>query len=295
MIIFNTKGELSTYLNGFNSKSAIVGFVPTMGALHPGHISLIEIAKNQCDLVVCSIFVNPTQFNDMSDLDKYPRTLEADIHLLESAKCDVLFAPEISEIYTNEELLMKKNHIEDTSWMDGHKVDFDLLDKVMEGALRPGHYNGVAQVVSKLFKIVKPMKAYFGQKDFQQYTIIRSMVKQMEMPIEIISCPIIREADGLAMSSRNIRITSEERKSIPVINNTLQLVKAMSTLFPIAELKGIVENTVPEKNFIELEYFEIVDAETLQPITDLQATTSAVACIAVKLSKVRLIDNIVLK
>ncbi len=294
MIIFNSAQKLKNHLNGIRSQGKTIGFAPTMGALHKGHISLISTAKAQCDVVVCSIFVNPTQFNDLSDLDKYPRTLEADIVLLESANCDILFAPEISEIYSEQEINAKKNNVEDKTWMVGKTVDFGLLDKVMEGALRPGHFNGVAQVVSKLFRIVEPNKSFFGQKDFQQLTIIKSMVRQLEMPIEIVACPIVRESDGLAMSSRNTRLTKDDRKRVPFIFKTLSYIVDTYKDSTINELLEEVELEFSIDDFMKLEYLEIVDAETLQPIDDLETATSAVACIAVKLSNVRLIDNIIL-
>jgi pantoate--beta-alanine ligase len=180
-----------------------------MGALHKGHISLINKAKLECTTVIASIFVNPTQFNDPSDLKNYPRTFEADCIMLEKAGCNAIFAPEIAEMYSEKELELKKLKIEDKTWSNGKSVDFGALEIVMEGAHRPGHFNGVAQIVSKLFRIIEPDKAYFGQKDFQQLAIIRSMIEQLSMPVEIISCPIIREPNGLAMSSRNERLTPE--------------------------------------------------------------------------------------
>lgn len=265
-----------------------------MGALHQGHISLINTAKDQGDIVVCSIFVNPTQFNDLSDLQNYPRTFEADCKLLEAAGCDIVFMPEVSEIYSLKELELKKQQVEDNSWTEGKKVDFGLLAKVMEGEHRPGHFNGVAQVVSKLLRIVKPDKAYFGQKDFQQLAIIRSMVKQLEMPVEIIACPIIREMNGLAMSSRNERLTAEERECASLISQTLFKIKELLATKTVAELKSFVETQVKTEPRIQLEYFEISDAVSLQPITDYKQAKSAVACVALKLGKVRLIDNIVL-
>ncbi len=294
MIIFNSAEKLKNHLNELRSQGNTIGFAPTMGALHQGHISLIAIAKAQCDVVVCSIFVNPTQFNDLKDLDKYPRTLEADTALLESANCDILFAPEINEIYSAEELLLKQENKEDKSWMQGKNVDFGMMDKVMEGALRPGHFNGVAQVVSKLFRIVNPHKAFFGQKDFQQLSIIRSMVNQLELPIEIVACPIVRETDGLAMSSRNIRITPEEREMVPYIYKTLVAVSAIYLYSNIINIKKLVAGAFEETGIFELEYFELVDADTLQPIEDFKSAKSVVACVAVKLKNVRLIDNIVL-
>lgn len=294
MIIFNSAQQLKIYLNSARDQHYSVGFVPTMGALHRGHISLINIAKIQSDLVVCSIFVNPTQFNDLSDLQNYPRNFEADCKLLETAHCDILFTPEVSELYTFEELELKKEKIEDKSWTEGTTVDFGPLVEVMEGAHRPGHFNGVAQVVSKLFRIVEPDKAFFGQKDFQQLAVIRKMVKQLNMPTEIFACPIVREKNGLAMSSRNERLSAEDRDIASIISKTLFEVKELQTIKTIAELKSFAETKLKTDPKIELEYFEISDAESLQPITDYKQAQSAVACVALKLGNVRLIDNVVL-
>lgn len=295
MIIINSIEQLKERLNHFRNQKKIIGFVPTMGALHPGHLSLIENAMEKCDVVVCSIFVNPTQFNDLNDLDKYPRTMEKDAQMLQKAGCDVLFAPEISEIYTRQELELKRSKIEDKNWAEGKHIDFGVLDKVMEGAQRPGHFNGVAQIVSKLFRIVEPQKAYFGQKDFQQLAIIRCMVKQLGMPIEVSACPIIREPNGLAMSSRNERLTKEERNRAGLIFKTLSQVNELKNDKSISELKNFVSGQIKTEPVMKLEYFEIADAETLQSITDLRQAKSAVACIALKIGEVRLIDNIILK
>jgi pantoate--beta-alanine ligase len=294
MIILNSIKEIKNYLNEVKGQQKKIGFVPTMGALHQGHISLINMAKTQCDLVVCSIFVNPTQFNDLSDLKNYPRTIEADCKLLDGAGCDVVFVPEVLEMYTSEELELKKQGVEDKSWTHGKKLDFGALVEVMEGAHRPGHFNGVAQVVSKLFRIVEPNKSYFGQKDFQQLAVIRSMVRQLEMPIEIIGCPILREYNGLAMSSRNERLTKDERNKASIISKTLVQVKELQTTKTISELKAFAEAQIKTEPLIQLEYFEISDANTLQPITESKQSSTAVACIALKLGAVRLIDNIIL-
>ena len=301
MIIFYSIQQLKNHLNSIRNQNKIVGFIPTMGALHAGHISLINNAKADCDVVVCSIFVNPTQFNDLSDLEKYPRTLESDCKMLEIAGCDVVFAPEIKEMYTFQELELKKQKVEDKSWTEGKKVDFGQLDRVMEGAHRSGHFNGVAQVVSKLFRIVEPNKAYFGQKDFQQLAIIRSMVKQLAMSIEVIGCAIVRENDGLAMSSRNVRLSSEQRKVAPLISKTLFKVKELQAAQTISQLKTYAEAQINAEPLMQLEYFEISDAETLQPITEFSQAKSAVACIALnmlseqsELGTVRLIDNVIL-
>lgn len=294
MIVLHSASEINKLLNSLRNKQKTIGFVPTMGALHKGHISLINKAKNDCNVVVASIFVNPTQFNDLSDLNNYPRTFEADCQMLELAGCDILFAPEVAEMYTAEELERKKLHMEDKGWTKGKTVDFGLLEKVMEGAHRPGHFNGVAQVVSKLFRIVEPDKAYFGQKDFQQLAIIQSMVKQLAMPIEIIACPIMREPNGLAMSSRNERLSPEHRKIATLISKTLFKVKELQTSKTVDELKALAIQQIKSDPRFELEYFEIADTETLQPINSLNPTQHPAAFIAVKLGSVRLIDNIVL-
>ncbi|MFY9311605.1 MAG: pantoate--beta-alanine ligase [Bacteroidia bacterium] len=296
MIIFNSIFRLKEHLADIRKKSPSggIGFVPTMGALHQGHISLIKAAKEQCGVVVSSIFVNPTQFNDLNDLKNYPRTIEADCKMLEAAGCDVVFIPEISEMYTEQELELKRQGIEDKSWTEGKTVDFGVIGSVMEGAHRPGHFNGVAQVVSKLFRIVEPDKAFFGQKDFQQLAIIRSMVKQLEMNIDIVSCPIVREPNGLAMSSRNERLTPLERDRASIISQTLFKVKELQSQKSIPELKAFAEAQIRTEPLIELEYFEISNSATLEPITDYSQAESAVACIALKLGKVRLIDNVVL-
>jgi pantoate--beta-alanine ligase len=294
MIFFNSKGPFIEYMAKVRNEGKIIGFVPTMGALHNGHISLINRAKQSCDLVVCSIFVNPTQFNNSSDLDKYPRTLDTDKLLLEKAACDVVFAPEVSEIYSKEELERKAQNKEDKSWTNGKIIDFGQLDKVMEGAQRPGHFNGVAQIVSKLFRIVQPHMAFFGQKDFQQLAIIKSMVKQLDLPVEIIACPILREKDGLAMSSRNVRLTAEQREKVPLISQTLFKLKEIYSQHSPAQLKNIVTEQFASIPEMKLAYIEIVDATTLQPITDFKKTKNAVACIAVELGNLRLIDNVIL-
>jgi len=294
MIIFTRVQELQDHLNIVRNQQKTIGFVPTMGALHEGHLALVKISKKNNAITVCSIFVNPTQFNDPADLEKYPRTLGQDSKMLESVDCDIIFAPPVSEMYTAAELELKRQKVEDKAWTEGKTVDFGRLDKVMEGMQRPGHFNGVAQVVSKLFRIVKPDRAYFGQKDFQQLAIIRSMTNQLELPVEIIACPIVRESDGLAMSSRNVRLTETERKVAPLIAKTLFKVKEMKADHSIAELKAFAEAQISSEPLMQLEYFEIADAETLQPVSDYKDAKSLVACIALKLGNVRLIDNIIL-
>lgn len=294
MIIFNSVSQTKNHLKTIKDQQKTIGFVPTMGALHMGHISLIHKAKAECDVVVASIFVNPTQFNDLSDLKNYPRTFEADTQILKEAGCDILFAPEISEMYSKEELELKKQHIEDKSWTNGKTVDFGVLEQVMEGAHRPGHFNGVAQVVSKLFRIVEPTKAYFGQKDFQQLAIIKSMTTQLRMPIDIIACPIIRETNGLAMSSRNERLTPDQRKIASLISKTLFEVQKLYPYKSISELKAFVERNITSEPQFKLEYFEIADTETLQPVNSTGVGHHNIACIALKLGEIRLIDNVIL-
>ena len=294
MLIIYSIQELQNHLNSIRNQKKTIGFVPTMGALHAGHISLVDKAKSDCDVVVCSIFVNPTQFNDLSDLEKYPRTLESDCQLLERAGCDIVFAPETKEMYSETELELKRLKIEDKSWTNGKLVDFGSLEKVMEGAQRPGHFNGVAQVVSKLFQFVEPDKAYFGQKDFQQLAIIKSMTKQLGMPFEIIACDIMREPNGLAMSSRNERLTKQERDLAAVISITLFSIKEHYKSKSIQDLKAFAEEQIRIVPSITMEYIEISDSDSLQPINDFKQSKSAVVCIAVKLGAVRLIDNVLL-
>ena len=256
-----------------------IGFVPTMGALHAGHISLVEKAAEENPVVVVSIFVNPTQFNDPKDLERYPRDLNADLKLLEKSGATLVFAPSVKEIYPEP---------------DTRKFDFGLLEVVMEGKHRPGHFNGVAQVVSKLFEMVKPDKAYFGMKDFQQVAIIKNMVKQLHSPVEIISCPIIREESGLAMSSRNELLSSEERKNAAVISKTLAKAKQLTGQKSVQELTGWVTENINKNPYLSVEYVEIVNDINLQPVKSWDEENTKVGCVAVRCGKVRLIDNIVL-
>ena len=279
MRTFKNIADLKSFLEKSRKEGRSIGFVPTMGALHAGHISLIERARNDTDLVGCSIFVNPTQFNDRSDLDKYPRTPEADMAMLEKAGCDVVFMPSENEMYPEP---------------DNRKFDFGELERVMEGAHRPGHFNGVALIVSKLFSAVEPDKAYFGQKDFQQLAIVRRMTKQLDLNIDIIGCPIVREADGLAMSSRNVRLSAKERQEAVLIPQTLFKVKEMAAKNSVKELKAFAEASIASNPDLKLDYFEISDVETLQPVDEIEPGKGAVACIAVKVGPVRLIDNIIL-
>lgn len=276
MVTFNNISLLQQHLKGCRNYGTI-GFVPTMGALHEGHLSLVRKSVSENHTTVVSIYVNPTQFNDKSDLDRYPRDLAYDTKLLESTGCDIIFAPTDKEMYPAP---------------DTRQFNFGSLETVMEGKHRPGHFNGVGQIVSKLFDAVLPNKAYFGLKDFQQLAIIQCLTIDYNYSIEIVPCPIAREADGLAMSSRNALLEPNMRNSAPLIYKTLQDVVDSSSFKSILELKNLVnERFISDKN-LELEYFEIVDNTTLQPLKHLSSDTPATACIAVQAGKVRLIDNI---
>ncbi|MCF8363081.1 MAG: pantoate--beta-alanine ligase [Prolixibacteraceae bacterium] len=277
MELVHTKKALQEAVEKQKSSNRTIGFVPTMGALHQGHLSLIEIAGRQSDFVVVSIFVNPTQFNNKEDLDKYPRNIEQDLKLLDATSCGLVFAPSVNEMYPEE---------------DNRKFDFGNLGSVMEGKHRPGHFNGVAQIVSKLFDAVMPDKAFFGLKDFQQLAIIRQMTEQLEYNIEIVACETVREPDGLAMSSRNKRLTPEQRKSAPLIAKTLNEAKNKAQNYKIEEIKQWVTSTIDANPYMETEYFEIVDEKTLQPVTTWGECDNKAGCIAVYCGEVRLIDNI---
>jgi len=277
MKLVKTVKELRSEIEKFGSNEQ-VGFVPTMGALHDGHLSLVRQAVAENQVVVVSIFVNPTQFNDPKDLERYPRTLEADLNLLEPTGCKIVFAPNANEVYPEP---------------DTRKFDFGQLEKVMEGKHRPGHFNGVAQVVSKLFDMVQPDKAYFGLKDFQQLAIIKNMVKQLQLPVQIVPCEIVREKSGLAMSSRNELLTSDQRENATVISKTLFQAKELTGQKSVEELTNWVIETVNKNPFLDVEYFEIVDDEQLQPIKSWDEEKTKVGCIAIHCGEIRLIDNFV--
>ena len=277
MKIVNSIKDLKNFLALEREKGKKVGLVPTMGALHAGHISLVKRCVAENDICVVSDFVNPTQFNDKHDLETYPRTLDADCALLESVGCDYVFAPSVAEMYPEP---------------DTRVFNLGPVAEVMEGPRRPGHFNGVAQVVSKLFYIVEPDNAYFGEKDFQQIAVIREMVRQLNLPVHIVDCPIQREADGLALSSRNTRLTPEQRQKAPVIARTL---KESTTFVPAKSVQEVIDyvvNTINQVPEMEVEYFEIVDGNTMQPIQNWSDTTYPVGCITVYCGEVRLIDNI---
>jgi len=276
---FSLIKDIQAALKKERSRSKSIGFVPTMGALHEGHLSLIRQSKEENDITVSSIFVNPIQFNNPQDLIKYPRTLKADLALLESAGCDYVFTPEVKEMYPVEP--------------DGSPVkDFGQLEKVMEGKFRPGHFKGVAIIVKKLFDIIQPDTAYFGKKDYQQLMIIHSMVDQLKLPIEVIGCPIIREPDGLAMSSRNMQLSIGERKIAPLIFQVLTKTKQKAGNMPVKDLKSWAIKKLTAEPTFTVEYFEIVDKQTLLPLDSWKKKDNALACTAVYLGGVRLIDNI---
>ncbi len=277
MKLVHTINELRTELEVLRKVGKKIGFVPTMGALHNGHASLVRRAVEENDIVVVSVFVNPTQFNDKNDLLKYPRTLEADCELLKKVGAAYVFAPSVEEIYPEP---------------DTRQFSYAPLDTVMEGKFRPGHFNGVCQVVSKLFMIVEPDKAYFGEKDFQQLAIIREMVKQMKFPLEIVGCPIVREEDGLALSSRNARLSDEQRQQALNISKTLFASQEYAVAHSVAETQKFVEDSIASSEGLELEYFELVDGITLQKISDWNEADYVVGCITVFCGEVRLIDNI---
>lgn len=277
MKIVSSIKELKSYLAIEKQNNKRIGLVPTMGALHNGHLSLVKRCAEENDICVVSVFVNPTQFNDKNDLVTYPRTLDKDCVLLEPAGCDYVFAPSEAEMYPEP---------------DTRTFYFGTVSAVMEGARRPGHFNGVAQVVSRLFYIVEPDNAYFGEKDFQQIAVIRAMVKQLNIPVIINDCPIIREADGLALSSRNIRLTPEQRQKAPLIARTLKESTNFAAGKSVQEVIDYVVNTINADPVMRVEYFEIVDGNTMESIHDWSDTTYPVGCITVYCGEVRLIDNI---
>lgn len=277
MEIVHTIKDLQAALAALRAQGKTVGLVPTMGALHAGHASLVKRCVAENDAAVVSVFVNPTQFNDKNDLAKYPRTLDADCRLLEQCGAAFAFAPSVEEMYPEP---------------DTRQFSFAPLDTVMEGKYRPGHFNGVCQIVSKLFEAVKPDRAYFGEKDFQQLAIIREMVRQLKFPLQIVGCPIVREEDGLALSSRNARLSAEERRQALKISQTLFASRDYAKSHTVAETQKFVEDAIEAAPGLRLEYFELVDGNTLQKIANWEDTSYAVGCITVFCGEVRLIDNI---
>lgn len=281
MIIARTVNQLQKHIEDAIRNNMQIGFVPTMGALHKGHSALVEQSVKENEFVVCSLFVNPAQFNNPEDLKNYPRTEEADLNILKQANCNLAFIPTVEEMYPDNKLL---------------DLDFGTLETVMEGRFRPGHFNGVATVVYKLFSIVKPHKAYFGEKDFQQLMIIWQLVKRLSLTVKIIACPTVRETDGLAMSSRNVRLSPEERKEAPVIyQSLLKSLKEFKNGSEIPVIFQMVKNMIEEKGLFTLEYFQFAGIDesegTLTLLNKNNFPGSVREFIAVKASKVRLIDN----
>ena len=277
MVIVKSIRKLKCFLEKERRLGKRIGFVPTMGALHDGHLSLVACCMEANELCVVSIFVNPTQFNNQVDLLSYPRTLEQDCQRLKSIGCNYLFVP------TNEEMYPVP---------DTRIFDFGVISSAMEGVFRPGHFNGVAQIVSKLFDAVEPDTAYFGEKDFQQVAVIRALMKQINSPVQIVACPTLRETDGLALSSRNIRLTAEQRRIAPFIASTLKESCTFVHEKNVREVIDWVVNTLNSKPELHVEYFDIVDGESLRPIFVWKESTQPTGCIAVFCGKVRLIDNI---
>jgi pantoate--beta-alanine ligase len=276
--IYTSKTALAAQLSEVKTTGKTVGFVPTMGALHQGHLSLIGQARQLADQVVCSIFVNPTQFNDPKDLEKYPRPIQADIEKLEEAGCNYLFNPAVDEMYAPNE-----------QW----HLDIGEMENLLEGKYRPGHYQGVTQVVYKLFGIVKPDLALFGQKDYQQFMIIQKMVTLLHIPVKLVMCPIEREPSGLAMSSRNIHLTAKDMQHALILDSTLQWVKNNFDATQIPQLKSQATDMLGNEPGVELDYFEIADGQNLHPAN--QFTENIVALVAAKVGNTRLIDNVIIK
>ena len=280
MEIFKQIAPLRAYLDQVRKSDKSIGLVPTMGALHQGHISLVEASRSQNAITVATIYINPTQFNNQNDLRKYPKTPEKDISMLKNAGCDVAFCPEDSEMYAEKSAI---------------RFDFGNLDKVMEGKFRPGHFSGVALIVSKLFNIVQPDRAYFGQKDWQQFAVISQLVRELKFNFEVRSVPILREPDGLAMSSRNLRLSPSQRTSATVLFQCLQMAnKALKSGTPLETVKKAVFEKVNDKPEMKLEYFELADSKNLTILDNVDNSVSTILCIAAYAGEIRLIDNMFL-
>ena len=279
MKVFEKIKDIRPYLAALKAQGKSIGFVPTMGALHDGHIQLVRTSVSQNDITVVSIFVNPIQFNNPEDLAKYPRTIDADVEKLTGAGCNVVFSPSENEMYPEP---------------DNTVMEFGGLEKVMEGRFRPGHFRGVGIVVKRLFEITNPDRAYFGEKDYQQLAIIKYMVKNLSIPVDIVPCPIVREADGLAMSSRNMRLTPEHRAVAPEIWKALLRAKENYSWFIPSGLEKLVTTEIEQNPGLRVEYATVADSVTLQPLEDWMDSEHAVLCVAVFAGNVRLIDNILL-
>lgn len=280
MYIFKTVESLQQHLVYEKEQGHRLGFVPTMGALHKGHLTLLSTALEDCDRVVCSIFVNPTQFGDAQDLNNYPRPIEHDIAQLEAVGCDVLFLPSVDEVYPND--------------CPPPTVDLAGLDQTMEGAMRPGHFAGVVQVVHRLLHIVQPDALYMGQKDYQQFAIVQHMLQELQLPIQLVRVPIVREADGLAMSSRNIRLSTEGRAKAPLISQFLHRAQVQAQQASLKEVEAAVWDFIKEHQ-LEVDYFTIINGDTLVPIQSFDEASTVTACTVVRIDGVRLLDNIILR
>lgn len=279
MLIFNKKSDLSAFLSPLIHQNKSIGFVPTMGALHKGHLSLLEKSLSENDVTVMSIFVNPTQFNNAEDLDKYPRTLERDVQIMKELSNNIIvYAPEVADIYEGNTV--------------SENFNYDGLENQMEGKHRPGHFDGVGTIVKRLFEIIKPNKAYFGEKDFQQLQIVKKLVTKYNIPVEVIGCPIHRETNGLAMSSRNERLSVEAKEKAAVIFQILNTAKAFFQNNSVENTIQFVENEFKKHPEFELEYFEIADETTLLPISEKEANKKYRGFIAIFIENIRLIDNI---
>lgn len=279
MLIFNKKSDLSAFLSPLIKQNKSIGFVPTMGALHQGHLSLLKNSLSENDVTVMSIFVNPTQFNNAEDLDKYPRTLDRDVQIMQDLSNKIIvYAPEVADIYEGNTV--------------SENFDYDGLENQMEGKHRPGHFDGVGTIVKRLFEIVQPNKAYFGEKDFQQLQIVKKLVSKHNIPVEVIGCPIHREANGLAMSSRNERLSESAREKAAVIYQILNTAKDFFQNHSAEETTTFVENEFEKHPEFQLEYFEIADEATLLPVSEKESNKKYRGFIAIFIENIRLIDNI---
>lgn len=280
MHVLKTRGELALFLEEQRMHRRSVGLVPTMGALHNGHLSLIAQSTVENDLTVCSIFVNPTQFNDPHDLERYPRPVDSDLAKLRLTSCDAVFLPEVTEMYPGGE-----------NW----HVDLGGLEDVLEGKFRPGHYQGVTQVVKKFFDLVKPDRAYFGQKDYQQFLVIGRMVRAFSIPVALVCCPTMREPDGLAMSSRNVHLAPGERTEAALLSKALFLIRDVARSSGPAEARSKALDLLTSSALIRVEYLEIADAATLRPVRSWEDAPGIIALAAIRIGQTRLIDNVFIK
>lgn len=279
MLIFNKKSDLSAFLSPFINQNKSIGFVPTMGALHEGHLSLLKNSLSENDITVMSIFVNPTQFNNAEDLDKYPRTLERDVQIMQVLSNSIIvYAPEVEDIYEGNTV--------------SENFEYDGLENQMEGKHRPGHFDGVGTIVKRLFEIVQPNKAYFGEKDFQQLQIVKKLVSKYNIPVEVIGCPIHREPNGLAMSSRNERLSAIAKEKAAIIYQILSDAKKLFQTNSAEETILFVENEFKKHTEFQLEYFEIADEATLLPVSEKENDKNYRGFIAIFIENIRLIDNI---